>query len=118
MPDFKLSIFDLEKGKNLSCSEKIPCPKNIKKLKFNPANSNEFCLLSSETCYFYQIHPAYMIEDKDGEQFLDESERLSKTEYRPENPEIQMQYFVYDQYGRVHITTDMPELIQVDSYTA
>jgi len=118
VPDYTLSLLDLEAGKKLACTEKIPCHKNFKRAKFNPVNSREFAILASDCCYFYKIHPAYEVTQQKGQNFLGESDRLQKTEFRSENPEVTFGYFVWDGYGRVHICADLPQLIQVDSHTA
>ena len=50
IPDFRISVFDLENNKklNLGTDCKIPCkPADYKKAKFNPSNSKEFCILSN-----------------------------------------------------------------------
>lgn len=50
LPDFKISIYDLENSKkmNLVGETKMPCkPADYKKTKFNPATSREFCILST-----------------------------------------------------------------------
>jgi hypothetical protein len=50
IPDFKISIFDLENNKKLNFGQdcKIPCkPGDYKKAKFNPSNAKEFCILSN-----------------------------------------------------------------------
>lgn len=59
IPDFKISIFDLENNKklNIAGENKIPCkPAEYKKSKFNPADNNEFCILSNSVVYFYKVH--------------------------------------------------------------
>lgn len=58
IPDFKLSIFDLENNKLINLVEaKLPCkPDEYKKVKFNPANNREFALLSQNCMYFYKIN--------------------------------------------------------------
>ena len=67
IPDFKISIFDLENGKMLNLSGashgtaqtecKLPCkPTDYKKAKFNPQNSKEFAILANQTMYFYKVH--------------------------------------------------------------
>lgn len=38
-------------------------------------------------------------------------------EYRDEDTELQFSKFIYDQYDRVHICTDRPMVIQVDTKT-
>lgn len=48
---------------------------------------------------------------------MDQHERLSFIEYRNENPELEFTSFIWDQYKRVHICTDLPMLLQINSKT-
>eukprot|EP00347_Sterkiella_histriomuscorum_P023011 403336298 len=129
IPDFRISIFDLETNKRINLSGstngttlqecKIPCkPGDYRKVKFNPSNSREFCILASNSIYFYKVHQGYEITEQDDQKYLGESERLSFIEYKNENPELQYTYFVWDQYKRVHVCCDLPMLLQIDSQTA
>ena len=120
IPDFRISIFDLEQNKKLNLtldSSKLPCKDgDYRKAKFNPQNGREFAILSSTCVYFYKIHQGYEVTDQEDQKYLGESERLSFLEYRnQENPELVFTTFIWDQYKRVHVCTDMPMLIQVDS---
>lgn len=58
IPDFRISVFDLETGKKMNLTGasigtnqqdcKIPCkPGDYRKVKFNPQNSREFCILAN-----------------------------------------------------------------------
>lgn len=51
IPDFKISIFDLEQNKKLnltSDTNKLPCKDSeYRKAKFNPQNGKEFAILSN-----------------------------------------------------------------------
>ena len=48
---------------------------------------------------------------------VDQHERLSFIEYRNENPELEFGSFIWDQYQHVHICTDLPMLLHVNSKT-
>jgi hypothetical protein len=58
-----------------------------------------------------------MDEEKEHYDF-DQHERLSFIEYRSENPEIIFTNFIWDQFKRVHICTDLPMILMVDSKSA
>jgi WD40 repeat protein len=129
IPDFKISIFDLENNKkvNLSrdekgdTSNKLPCkPAEYRKAKFNPQNSKEFCILASNVIYFYKIHQAYEVADQGDGQAREpsEGERLSFVEYRNENPELTFTTFIWDQCKRIHVCTDLPLVLMIDSQYA
>jgi predicted nucleotidyltransferase len=51
-----------------------------------------------------------MDEDKDHYE-VDQHERLSHIVYRNENPGLQFTSFIWDQFKRVHICTDMNMLV-------
>lgn len=84
-------------------------------IKFNPKSKDYFCILSTTKVYFYKITKAYQVSEKNNEKILGESYRISNQEYTHENPEVCFTSFIYDQYDRVHLTTDMPEVLQVNS---
>lgn len=48
VPDFKISIFDIESNKKLVIpNTKLPCkPEEFLQIKFNPQNKNQFAVLS------------------------------------------------------------------------
>ena len=107
VPDFRISLFDLENNKKLvisGCSNgvtqgeaKLPFKAtDYKKAKFNPQNSKEFAIMSNNGIYFYKVHQAYEVTDQEDEKVLGESERLSYIEYKNENPELQMTTFIWD----------------------
>lgn len=58
VPDFKISIFDLENNKKLVIPEtKLPCkPEEFLQAKFNPQNKTQFAILSQTCFYNYYIH--------------------------------------------------------------
>ena len=58
VPDFKITVYDVEQSKKLVMPEtKLPCkPDEFLQVKFNPANHNEFCILSQTVLYSYIIH--------------------------------------------------------------
>lgn len=58
IPDFRISIYDVENGKMLSIKpdSKLPCKAaEYRKVKFNPTNDREFAILTSNACYFYSM---------------------------------------------------------------
>lgn len=58
IPDFRISIFDVEAGKMLSIKPeaKLPCKTSAYlKAKFNPVNDREFAILSTNAVYFYKV---------------------------------------------------------------
>ena len=116
VPDFKLSIYDIENRKMLVIPDtKLPCkPEEFLQAKFNPANKNQFVILSQTVLYFYTVHPAYDVTERGEQKILGESYRLDKVEYKDENPELTFTKCIWDPYNKIHICTDMPLLIQVD----
>lgn len=118
VPDFKISIFDVENNKKLVMPEtKLPCkPEEFLQAKFNPANRNQFCVLSQSALYLFIIAPAYDVTERGEQKILGESYRLESREYRDENPDLAFVKFIWDAYSQVHICTDLPLLIQVDPF--
>lgn len=116
VPDFRISIFDVENNKKLVMPEsKLPCkPEEFLQAKFNPSNRNQFAILSQTALYTYSIHGAYDVTEKGEQKILGESFRLEHSEFRDENPEMTFTRFIWDQYNRVHICTDMNVLLQVN----
>ena len=58
IPDFRISIFDIELNKKFSIKPdvKLPCkPQEYKKVKFNPVNDREFAILSTNCVYFFSM---------------------------------------------------------------
>jgi hypothetical protein len=58
IPDFRISIFDIEQNKKLVIKPdvKLPCkPQDYKKVKFNPVNDREFAILSNNAIYFFSM---------------------------------------------------------------
>jgi hypothetical protein len=117
VPDFKISIFDIENRTKLPIIETVlPCKESeFLGIKFNPKSKDHFCILSTSKVYFYKITKAYQVSEKNNEKILGESYRISTSEYTHENHECQFTSFIYDQYDRVHLCTDMPEVLQVNS---
>lgn len=114
IPDFKISIFDLENKRMLKLEDsKLPFEiASYKRTKFNPQNSSEFCILGKDVIYFYKIHTAFEYIDENN---IGDSERLSSIEYRNENPELTYGNFIWDQYKRIHVCTDFPQILMIDS---
>ena len=61
VPDFNISIYDIEEGKMLPIPEtSLPCSwKNFISCAFNPSSKKEFSILSDSTIYFYTLVPAF-----------------------------------------------------------
>ena len=64
LPDFNISIYDLENKKFLITEEhKLKCKSDFMDVKFNPRSKNEFCILSEQKVEFYHILPAFQFLD-------------------------------------------------------
>ena len=107
IPDFRISIYDLEANKKLTVKPetKLPCKASeFRKAKFNPSNDREFAILTQNAIYFYTMVEGFegqLVEggshqnqgdeqiEEDKEHYeVDQHERLSFIEYRNENPEV------------------------------
>ena len=68
LPDFCISIYDLETKKFLITEEhKLKYRSDFLSVKFNPRSKNEFCILSAQKIQFYTILPAFQfIDENDG----------------------------------------------------
>jgi hypothetical protein len=121
VPDFKISIFDLQgEGKKLVMPQTtLPCkPEEFLQVKFNPANKNKFIILSQTTLYSYALNPAFQVEEDGQKKTLCESNRLEHSTFKPESPELCLTRCVWDPYDRVHICTDQPKILTVDTKTS
>lgn len=111
VPDFRITVFDTEKRQMLQVKEenKLPCKQEeFLQCKFNPRNNNQFCILSTNTLYCYNIHQAYDYTEVEEEKILVEANRLEVKEFKSEDTELGFVKFIYDPYDRVHICTDRP----------
>mgnify|MGYP006101244627 CR=1 FL=1 len=119
VPDFRISIYDIEASKKLVIPEtKLLCkPEEFLQAKFNPANKSQFVILSQTTLYSYTINPAYDVTETGDQKILGEAFRLEHIEYKDENPDLTFGKLIWDQYGRVHICTDLPMIIMVNVKT-
>lgn len=63
LPDFKISIYDLQNNKMLAMPEtKLQCKEEeFVSVSFNPKTKDEFCVLSYTRIYFYKLVPAFLI---------------------------------------------------------
>ncbi len=70
VPDFTISIFDLDNNKLLNLMENsLPFKvQEYKKAKFNPQNSKEFGIMTNNAMYFYKINQAYDIIQEGNEE--------------------------------------------------
>ena len=120
VPDFRISIFDIENNKKLVLPEtKLPCkPEEFVQAKFNPSDKNQFAILSQTALHFFIIHQAYDITERGEQKILGESHRLEKVDYKDENPELTFSKFIWDPYNRIHLCTDLPMIIQINPKTA
>lgn len=61
LPDFKISIYDLQNQKLLAMPEtKLQCKEEeLVSVSFNPKTKDEFCVLSYTRIYFYKLVPAF-----------------------------------------------------------
>lgn len=136
IPDFRISIYDLEANKKLTVKPetKLPCKASeFRKAKFNPSNDREFAILTQNAIYFYTMVEGFegqLVEggshqnqgdeqiEEDKEHYeVDQHERLSFIEYKNENPEVQYTSFIWDQFRHVHLCCDLPLVLQIDSKT-
>ena len=75
LPDFNISIYDLEEKKFLITEEhKLKYRSDFISVKFNPRSKNEFCILSEQKVQFYQILPAFQFLDGKDTSAIAESE--------------------------------------------
>jgi len=97
---------------------KLLCkPEEFLQAKFNPSNKSEFIILSQTTLYSYTINPAYDVTETGDQKILGEAFRLEHIEYKDENPDLTFGKLIWDQYGRVHICTDLPIILMVNVKT-
>jgi len=133
VPDFRISIFDLEEQKLLTMPEnKLPFShKNFLQVSFNPKNKNMFCIVSDTTIYFYTLKPAFQsggaMQDQDNEGAMQEelvdAYRLDVEEFHAADvpiPDEQVDPITFtslkwDAYNRVHVCTNTMNLYQVTS---
>lgn len=129
VPDFRLSIFDLENNQILPMTESIlPCAKeDLISVAFNPKTKTQFSILSKHVLYFCKLLPAFLpIQKKahDGEVFeeLDDAWRLETSEFSvgdipiidPDHSDpIVMVSLKWDSFGRVQLCTNTNQLLQV-----
>lgn len=120
VPDFRISIFDLQTGKKLAMPEtKLPCrPEEFLQAKFDPSNRHKFLILTQTSLYCYTVHPAYVVGEEGQEKTLGESHRLEHKIFKPEEPDLALTRCIWDPYGRVHVCTDAKKFITVDTRTA
>lgn len=116
VPDFHISIFDLENNKKLVIPEtKLPCkPEEFIQAKFNPQSKSQFAILSQTCFYNYNIHQAYDVTMQEDKKILRDSYRLEHNTFKDENPELTFTRFIWDPYNRVEICTDQTMLLMVD----
>jgi WD40 repeat protein len=78
VPDFRISIYDIENKKKVNMPEtKLQCSaEEFLQVKFNPKTKEEFCILSTNSLNFYKIHPAYDVTERGDQKILGESFRL------------------------------------------
>lgn len=130
LPDFRISIFDLEK-KDLIKMEPttLKSKEPIISISFNPKTKNEFCILTASFIYFYKILPAFIVsasaqdmEDGEATLSLDDAYRLEVREFSvaniPIGPEhegnVHMTSLKWDPFGRIHLCTNTPKLYQIN----
>lgn len=107
VPDFKVSVFDTEEGRFLDVEEALPCTQTYRKVKFNPKKNREFVILASDCIYFYKMIKAFDYP-ADGNEEATEKDRFQILEFKSDNPELLFNDFIWDNYDRIHVTTDMP----------
>jgi hypothetical protein len=123
-PDFRISVFDLAANKKMALPEtKLPCkPSEFIQILFNPMNKNNFIILSQTTLYCYTLHPAFEEYSEgagpDKPSRLRESFRLECNTFKPEDPQMTMTRATWDPYNRVHVCTDKPMFMTINTKTA
>jgi hypothetical protein len=95
IPDFKISIFDLENNKMLSLQENLKNKPHIK-AKFNPSNTDSFAILSKEKIIFYSIHKAYSITEGGSQDIMDKCQRVSVKEFVAPTEDMNFVTFIWD----------------------
>lgn len=135
LPDFNISIFDLENKKFLVTEElKLKCKNEFISVKFNPRNKNNFCILSESKVTFYSLLPAFQfIGDREGGAQDDQSEggqnnfldawRFEEEEFDAgdipvmENgdPKVYFTSLTWDSQNRILLCTNQDKLFQICS---
>ena len=60
VPDFNISIYDLENRQLLITPEtKLKCKNDFVKVKFNPRSNKEFFIMSTSSIQFYTLKEAF-----------------------------------------------------------
>lgn len=128
LPDFRISIFNLETGKMLLLpEEQMPCDqKDFQGCQFNPKTKDVFAIYSTNAVYFYKLKNAFQkvsssMEGDDDEEKQDElvdAYRFERQDFEPEDAEVEMHSFKWDAYQRLHVCTNKSQLMLVDSKTA
>jgi hypothetical protein len=129
LPDFKISIFDLEKKQLLIMPEtKVKTKESVLSVSFNPKTKDEFCILTASFIHFYKILPAFEVIEADDEgeggfthQLID-AFRMECREFSVANIQlppdhegtVHMTSLKWDCFGRVLLCTNLPFLYQIN----
>jgi WD40 repeat protein len=79
VPDFRISLYDIEQNKKVLIPEtKLPCkPEEFLQIKFNPGNHSQFCILAQNVLYNFNLNQAYDVTERGEQKILGESYRLA-----------------------------------------
>jgi hypothetical protein len=130
LPDFKISIFNLEEQKLLPMPETtMKSKEEILSVSFNPRSKNEFCILTPSYIHFYKLVPAFQVvlasemeESENGNyNTLEDSYRLEVRDFsvadidaKDHEGPISMTSLKWDPFGRVHLCTTANMLFQIN----
>lgn len=113
-PDYKISIYDLEKQKMLTLNETLR-DKMYLKSGFNPADPDQFFVASPHNLILYNIVSNSYTEDKEnGENSINKCERVNSAIYAPPTPDTVYRDIIWDPYSKLYIATDQNTVHQVD----
>ena len=136
LPDFNISIYDLEAKKFLITEEhKLKYRSDFVTIKFNPRSKNEFAILSGQKLQFYNILPAFQFldgqegaaanegeSDGGGQNFIDawrfdvkEFDAVDVPVAEGSDARVVFTSITWDSQNRVLLCTNQHKLFHVDS---
>jgi len=135
LPDFNISIYDLEAKKFLVTDEhKLKYRSDFISVNFNPRSKNEFCILSEQKVQFYTILPAFQFldgedadnqgadSDGDGTNFIDawryeveEFDAMDVPVVEGNDARVSFTALTWDSQNRIMLSTNQKKLFHVCS---
>ena len=135
LPDFNITIYDLESKKYLITEEhKLKYRNDFLSVKFNPRSKNEFCILTQQKIQFFTILPAFQFleggdgasneadSDNGGSNFVDawrydiqEFDAMDIPVVEGQDASVIFTGLTWDSYNRVMLSTNQKKLFQVTS---